>query len=80
VLVLDTTLHRLYVAAESGVLAIFAERGRSVNTLGEGFIATEAHSVAVNPRTHLVYLPLQSLGGKPVVRLMRATDTAAGPT
>jgi DNA-binding beta-propeller fold protein YncE len=73
VLDLDTELHRLYVAAESGVIAVFAERGRTLTKLGQGFLAPDAHSVAVDPRTHLVYFPLQDLGGRPVLRIMRAT-------
>jgi DNA-binding beta-propeller fold protein YncE len=70
VLAFDPSLHRLYVAAESGVVTVFAERGRSLVTLGRKFLATEAHTVAVDPVTHLVYFALQDVGGKPVLRIM----------
>jgi DNA-binding beta-propeller fold protein YncE len=74
VLALDAPLHRLYVAAESGVVAVFGERGRSAKRLGLGFLATEAHSVAVDPKTHLVYFPLQSGStGRPQLLIMRPT-------
>lgn len=32
--------------------------------------APHAHSVAVDPATHRVYLPLQSVDGHPVMRIM----------
>ena len=73
VLDFDPGLRRLYVAAESGVVAVFAEHGRSLTKLGQAFLASEAHSVAVDPRTHLVYFPLQDISGRPVLRIMRPT-------
>jgi DNA-binding beta-propeller fold protein YncE len=74
VLAFDSTLRRLYVSAESGVVGVFGESARSVRPLGLGFLATEAHSVAVDPRSHLVYFPLQqgSTGG-PQLLIMRPT-------
>jgi DNA-binding beta-propeller fold protein YncE len=74
VLAFDGALRRLYVSAESGVVGVFAETAQSVRPLGLGFLATEAHSVAVDPRSHLVYFPLQqgSTGG-PQLLIMRPT-------
>jgi DNA-binding beta-propeller fold protein YncE len=72
VLAFDSTLRRLYVSAESGIVGVFAETARSVRPLGIGFLATEAHSVAVDPRTHLVYFPLQQGStGAPQLLIMR---------
>lgn len=72
VLSLDTSLHRLYVAAESGVVAVFAEHAHSVTKLGQALLAPYAHTVAVDPRTHLVYFPLQSgSSGRPQLLVMR---------
>ena len=71
VLAFDSSLRRLYVAAESGVVAVFAEHGRRLVKLGQSFVAPYAHSVAVDPRTHLVYFPLQSgSGGAPQLLIM----------
>jgi DNA-binding beta-propeller fold protein YncE len=71
VLAFDSSLRRLYVAAESGVVAVFVERGRSLVKLGRSFLAPYAHSVAVDPRTHLVYFPLQSgSAGPPQLLIM----------
>ena len=70
VLALDTSIHYLYVAAESGVVAMFDEQGRVLRKLGQAVIAPTAHSVAVDPATHLVYFPLESVGGRPALRVM----------
>jgi DNA-binding beta-propeller fold protein YncE len=71
VLDLDPGLHRLYVAAESGEVAVFAEEGRRLRKLGQAMLADHAHSVAVDPETHLVYFPLENVGGRPLLRIMR---------
>jgi YVTN family beta-propeller protein len=74
VLAFDEGLNRLYVSAESGVITIFDERGRNLEKVGEGFFAPNAHTVAVNSRTHHVYLPLENVDGKPVLRIMLPSD------
>jgi YVTN family beta-propeller protein len=74
VLAYDSSNRRLYVSAESGVVTVFRERRGGLTKLGEAFLATEAHSVAVDPRTHLVYFPLQQgSGGRPQLLIMRPT-------
>jgi len=67
VLALDPGLHRLYVASESGALAVF-DTGAQVRKVGMGNAGPNAHSVAVDPDTHHVYLPLTDVGGHPVLR------------
>jgi len=74
VLAFDKGLGRLYVSAESGIIAIFDERGGHLEKVGEGFFAANAHSVAVDSRTHRVYFPLQNVGGKPVLRIALPSD------
>ena len=69
VLAFDTAARRLYVATESGIVSVFDERGHTVRKVAEGFVATEAHVIAVDPRTHHLYLPLQDVGGRPVLRV-----------
>jgi DNA-binding beta-propeller fold protein YncE len=72
VLAFDSGLRRLYVSAESGVVSVFAETAHSAHPLGTAFLATEAHTVAVDPRTHLVYFPLQAgSAGAPQLLIMR---------
>jgi len=76
VLALDPGLHRLYVACESGVVSVFDERGQTLTAAGE-YRASHAHSVAVDPATHRVFLPLQDVGGRPVLRIMAPGPGAA---
>jgi DNA-binding beta-propeller fold protein YncE len=74
VLAFDPGLGRLYVAAESGILAVFAERAGGLVPLG-WYKAPQAHSVAVDPATHRVYLPLADVGGHPMLRVMAPADS-----
>jgi len=74
VLAFDPALGRLYVAAESGVVAVFEERDGTLARLG-WYRAPGAHSVAVDPNTHRVYLPLANIGGRPVLRVLERTDS-----
>jgi len=62
VLALDPTLRRLYVASESGAVAVF-DVASSVRKLGQGQAGPDANSVAVDPGTHTVYLPFTDVGG-----------------
>jgi glutamine cyclotransferase len=68
VLAWDASLRRLYVAAESGVLAAYWLDDRILRPIGEVH-APRAHTVSVDPRTHLVYLPLENVNGRPVLRV-----------
>jgi len=74
VLAFDSNLHRLYVSAESGNIAIFDERDRELQKVFLGFFAANAHTVAVDSRTHRVYWPLQNIDGKPVLRITVPSD------
>jgi DNA-binding beta-propeller fold protein YncE len=72
VLAFDTASRHLYVAAESGDVAVFTENGSKLSKIGQGRVAPDAHTVAVDPQTHLVYFPLQTgTNGHPQLRIMR---------
>jgi DNA-binding beta-propeller fold protein YncE len=71
VLAFDPGMRRLYVASESGEVSVFAEEHDRLVYQGR-VILPHAHTVSVDPRTHLVYLPLQSIDGRPVLRIMSA--------
>lgn len=73
VLALDDPGRRLYVAAESGVVAMFGVDGRSLRKLGQARLASKAHTVAVDPVTHHVFFPLENVYGRPVLRVMAPT-------
>ncbi len=73
VLAFDAGQRVLYVASESGVVSVFAEKDEGLAPLGE-IRMPDAHTIAVDPRTHLVYFPLQNLHGRPVLRIMERPD------
>jgi len=69
VLAWDAAWRRLYVASESGVLTAFVADGAALHPVGE-IRAPHAHTVSVDPRTHRVYLPLENVDGRPVLRIL----------
>jgi DNA-binding beta-propeller fold protein YncE len=69
VLAWDPVWRRLYVASEAGVLSAFWANGDTLLPLGDERIP-HAHTVAVDPRTHRVYLPLENVGGRPMLRVL----------
>jgi YVTN family beta-propeller protein len=70
VLAFDPGLKRLYVSAESGTVTVFQEAGRDLSLIGQ-FDMPHAHTVSVDPHTHLVYFPLENVQGHPLLRIMQ---------
>jgi DNA-binding beta-propeller fold protein YncE len=71
VLAMDGAAKRLYVASESGNLSSFDIADPAApRALGDVFIGKGAHSVAVDPTTHRLYVPLADAGGKSVLRIL----------
>jgi YVTN family beta-propeller protein len=69
VLAFDPGLKRLYVSAESGKVTVFRENGKDL--VSEGTLSMpHAHTVSVDPKTHLVYFPLENVDGRPLLRIM----------
>ena len=64
----DPDLRRLYVAAEDGPLVVFFSDQNGIREVTRGTAGPNAHSVAVDPVTHHIYLPLANVGGHPVLR------------
>ena len=73
VLAYDPGLKRLYVSSESGTVTIFQRNGTKLSLLGS-LDMPHAHTVSVDPKTHLVYFPLENVGGHPLLRIMRPVD------
>ncbi len=69
VLAWDAAWRRLYVASEGGVLSAFWADGVTLRPVGE-YRAPHAHTVGLDTRTHRIYLPLQDIGGRPVLRIL----------
>jgi len=73
VLAFDPGLKRLYVSSESGTVNVFQSLRRSLVLLGS-FTMPHAHTVSVDPKTHLVYFPLENVNGHPLLRIMKPSD------
>jgi YVTN family beta-propeller protein len=70
VLAYDPTLQHVYVAAESGILAVFTTLSDGVSKVGQGLVGPNAHVVAVDPVSHKSYFPLKNLNGQTALRIM----------
>ncbi len=69
VLAFDPRLKQLYVSAESGTVTVFRENSKSLVHTGTLHMP-HAHTVCVDPDSHLVYFPLQNVDGRPLLRIM----------
>ncbi|MGE5698406.1 MAG: YncE family protein [Candidatus Sericytochromatia bacterium] len=58
VLAYDPSAHRLYVAAESGILTTLDLRDHTLAITGSGYLADGAHVVVVDAGTHRSYYPV----------------------
>jgi sugar lactone lactonase YvrE len=72
VLAWDPSWRRLYVASESGAVSAFWLDGQALRPIGEVRMP-HAHTVSVDPRTHLVYLPLENINGRPALWIYEPT-------
>jgi DNA-binding beta-propeller fold protein YncE len=75
VLAYDSGMHLIYAACEDGTLWVIQAAG-GIKVLSHGNAGPHAHTVAVDSSTHLVYLPLTDVGGRPVLRIL-SPDLAA---
>jgi DNA-binding beta-propeller fold protein YncE len=73
VLAIDVERGRLFVASESGAIAAFQIRGERLIPLAT-YRAPHAHSVALDPRTHLLYVPLAQVNGRPLLRILELEE------
>lgn len=73
VLAFDPGLKRLYVSAESGNVSVFQVSNHGLHLLGQFYIP-HAHTVSVDPKSHLVYFPLENIDGYPLLRIMKPAD------
>ena len=75
VLAFDSGLGRLYVGTESQFVSVFHLQGRALEKLEDVRVAAHAHTVSVDEETHEVFLPLESVDGRPVLRIMKPADS-----
>jgi YVTN family beta-propeller protein len=63
VLAYDLGRSTVYVAAESGIVSMFSANADGLTKIGEGFLGKNAHIVAVDQGTHLLYFPVLGEAG-----------------
>jgi DNA-binding beta-propeller fold protein YncE len=73
VLAFDPGLSWLYVSAESGTVTVLQESNRDLRSVGQLHMS-HAHTVCVDPKSHLVYFPLENVNGRPLLRIMKPAD------
>jgi DNA-binding beta-propeller fold protein YncE len=72
VLAVDPGLMWLYAASESGVLVVFDIAQDGLVNIDRENVGANAHSVAVDPKTHHVFFPLMhGADGHPAMRIMK---------
>lgn len=74
---LDHLLHVLVVGCVTGY-SVFDESGRGLKKLGNYFLGGGSHhTVAIDEATQLLYLPLPSVGDRPILRVIRYVPNGA---
>jgi len=67
----DRGLNRIYVACYSGAISIFQQVDPNQYKKVADFPAEKkTHSLAVDERTHRIYVPLEQAGGQPAARMV----------
>lgn len=68
--IIDHTMHVLFIGCVGGVSA-FDIRGGRIRKLGDYVLGKNTHTLAVDERTQLVYMPLADVGGRPIIRIAK---------
>ena len=71
VLALDPGTQQVYATAEDGVVTALQLRGNAQPRMIGRQRLVRAHTIAIDPRTHLIYLPLGRASGTSVLRILR---------
>ncbi len=68
---LDRSLHVLFVGSAAGI-SVFDESGRGLKKLGDYFLGGGSHhTIAIDEATQFIYLPQPSVGGRPILRVIK---------
>lgn len=75
VLSLDAVRQRLWVGSESGVVAVFKVGSKAdklpLKKIWFGWVGSDAHSVAVDPKTGFAWLPLLDVNGHSEIKVVK---------
>jgi DNA-binding beta-propeller fold protein YncE len=73
VLALDPATQQAYVTSEDGVVTVLQLRGDAKPQILGREKLLRAHTIAIDPRTHLAYLPLGRGAGRSTLHILRPT-------
>jgi DNA-binding beta-propeller fold protein YncE len=76
IVVLDHPLHIVLVGCAAGV-SVFDESGGHLRKLGDYILGKNTHTLAIDEKTQLIYLPLPDAGGRPIIRIARYNPNGA---
>lgn len=70
VVILDQPLHLLFVGCVAGI-SVFDESSGHIRKLGDYVLGKNTHTLAVDEKTQLIYLPMPDVGGRPTLRIAK---------
>ncbi len=76
VVVLDHPLHMILVGCVAGV-SVFDESNGHLRKLSDYILGKNTHTLAIDEKTQLVYLPIADVGGRPTIRIARFNPNGA---
>lgn len=75
ILSFDFSRGLLFVASESGFVDVYRKTGKELVPIStKSFLGFRAHSILVDPSTHLLFLPLENDEGHAVLRILSWKD------
>ena len=76
IVVLDHPLHSILVGCGAGV-SVFDESAGHLRKLGDYILGKNTHTLAIDEKTQLIYIPLPDVGGRPIIRIARYNPNGA---
>ncbi len=70
VVIIDHPLHLLFIGCVAGI-SVFDESNGHLRKLGDYNIGKDTHSLAIDEKTQLLYIPMPDIGGRPTIRVAR---------
>ncbi|GAC1426035.1 MAG: hypothetical protein NVSMB54_11770 [Ktedonobacteraceae bacterium] len=70
VVIIDHSLHLIFVGCVAGV-SVFDENNGHLHKLGDYILGKNTHSLAIDEKTQLLYLPIPDVGGRPTIRIVK---------
>lgn len=70
VVIIDQPLHLLFIGCTAGI-SVFDESNGHLRKLGDYNLGKDTHSLAIDEKTQLLYIPIPDVGGRPTIRIVK---------